>query len=68
MDAFLTTLASPAAVAGLIAATLWGPATNSPAWPALTRGRMGSAILVSLAVGLLVFTVVQRLALARLQR
>ena len=62
MDRLAATLASPAGVAAILAAALWGPATGFPTWPALARGRCASTVLASLAVGLFVFTVVQRFA------
>ena len=62
MDRLAATLASPAGVAAILAAALWGPATGFPTWPALARGRCASTVLLCLAVGLFVFTVVQRLA------
>lgn len=61
MDRALTFLASPAAVAALLAAVAWSPMTGFPTWPALSRGRYGSTVTISLAVAIFVFTFVQRL-------
>jgi hypothetical protein len=54
-------LTSPPALAGLPAALILAPATGFPTWPALARGRWGSTVGVSLAVGLFVFAAVQGL-------
>ena len=62
MDRLATALASPAGVAGLAAAVLWGPATGFPTWPAVGRARFASTLATSLAAGLLAFTLVQRLS------
>jgi hypothetical protein len=53
-------LASPAGVAGFAAAVLWAPATGCPIWPAAARGRLAATLLISLAVGGLVFGLVRR--------
>jgi len=55
-------LASPAGVAGVIAALAWAPATGFPTWPSLARGRLASTMAISLAVGVLVFLFARRLA------
>ena len=55
MERALSILASPAAALGLAAALAWAPATGFPTWPALARGRLGSSLGISLAVGLFVF-------------
>ena len=55
MERALSILASPAAAFGLVAALAWAPATGFPTWPAFARGRVGSSLGISLAVGLFVF-------------
>ena len=62
MDRMADALASPAGVAGLVAALAWAPATGFPTWPSLARGRLGSTVVISLAVGVLVFLFARRLA------
>jgi len=62
MDRMAAALASPAGVFGLIAALAWAPATGCPTWPALARGRLASSVVISLAVGVLVFLFARRLA------
>jgi hypothetical protein len=62
MERGLAELTTPAAAFGFCVAVLWGPATGYPTWPALARGRLGSTVAVSLAVGFLVFTFARRLA------
>jgi hypothetical protein len=57
----LALLASPAGAAALCAALLWPAATGFPTWPALARGRLASTLGVSVAVGVVVFALVQRL-------
>jgi hypothetical protein len=61
MEGVQAILTSPAALAGLLAAFFWAPATGFPTWPALARGRWGSTVSASLAVGLFVFAAVQGL-------
>jgi hypothetical protein len=61
MERVQAIITSPPALAGLLAALIWAPATGFPAWPALARGRWGSTFGVSLAVGLFVFAAVQGL-------
>jgi hypothetical protein len=61
MDRLAATLASPAALAALLAAVAWLPMTGFPTWAALSRGRYSSTFANSLAVGVFVFTFVQRL-------
>jgi|HubBroStandDraft_3_1064219.scaffolds.fasta_scaffold274274_3 hypothetical protein len=61
MERALTITASPAAVAGLAAASLWAPATGYPTWPAAARGRLASTLATSLAVGWFVFLPVRRI-------
>ena len=62
MDRMAEALASPAGVAGLVAALAWAPATGFPTWSALARGRLASTVVISLAVGVLVFLFARRLA------
>jgi hypothetical protein len=62
MDRMADALASPAGVAGLVAALAWAPATGIPTWPALARGRLASTVVISLAVGASVFLFARRLA------
>jgi hypothetical protein len=62
MDRLAATLASPAGVAAILAAALWAPVTGFPPWSALARGRCASTALASLAVALLVFSLVLRFA------
>jgi hypothetical protein len=61
MEGVQAILTSPAALAGLLAAFVWAPATGFPTWPALARGRLGSTVGVSLVIGLFVFFAVQGL-------
>ena len=61
MDRIAALLASPAALAALLAALAWPPMTGFPTWGALSRGRCASTLAVSLAIGVFVFTFVQRL-------
>jgi hypothetical protein len=51
----LAILSSPAAQFALFAALCWAPATGLPTWPALSRGRLGSTVAISLVVGAFVF-------------
>ena len=62
MQPLADALASPAGVAGVIAALAWAPATGFPTWPSLARGRLASTMAISLAVGVLVFLFARRLA------
>jgi hypothetical protein len=64
MERVQALLTSPPALAGLLAALVWAPATGFPTWPALARGRLGSTVGVSLVVGLFIFAVVQGLTAA----
>lgn len=64
MERAAAILCSPPALAALAAAVLWAPATGFPTWPALVRGRLGSTLGTSFAVGLFVFTAVQDLTAA----
>lgn len=61
MERALAVIDSPAALAGWIAALMWAPATGFPTWPAVTRARLGSTVVISAAVGLCVFLLVERL-------
>lgn len=61
MEWALTNIASPAAVAALVAGALWGPATGHPTWLAASRGRLASSVAVSVAVAWLVFSLVRRI-------
>jgi hypothetical protein len=61
MDRTVALLASPAAVAALLAAVAWPPNTGLLTWAALSRGRYGNRFGFSLSVAILVFTFVQRL-------
>jgi hypothetical protein len=61
MERVQAILSSPPALAGLLAALIWAPATGFPTWPAFARGRWGSTVGVSLAAGLFVFAAVQGL-------
>ena len=54
MGGGLATLASPAGLAAMVAAILWAPLTGNPTWPALSRGRLASTVMVSASVGLFV--------------
>jgi len=49
MEPLLSSLASPAAGAAVLAAVAWAPATGFPTWPALARGRLGSTLSVAVA-------------------
>ncbi len=62
MDPVVSFLASPPAGAALLAAAAWAPVTGFPTWPALARGRFGSTLAISVAVGVFVFTIAERLA------
>jgi hypothetical protein len=61
MERVQAIITSPPALAGLLAALIWAPATGFPTWPTLARGRWGSTVGVSVAVGLFVFAAVQGL-------
>ncbi|HTX48695.1 MAG TPA: hypothetical protein VME40_04815 [Caulobacteraceae bacterium] len=61
MESALAAIGSPAGVAGLAAAALWAPATGCPTWPASSRPRMTSTLVVSLAIGWTVFLLMRRL-------
>ena len=61
MEPVASFLASPAAGAALLAAAAWAPVTGFPTWSALARGRFGSTLAISVAVGVCVFTCAQRL-------
>ena len=43
-------LTSPAAAFALAMALLWAPVTGFPTWPALSRGRLASTAVITLAV------------------
>jgi|GEM_PF-5345769 len=64
MERALAVIDTPAALAGWIAALVWAPATGFPTWPAAARGRLGSTLVISVAVGLCVFLFVRRLGAA----
>jgi hypothetical protein len=55
MERALSELTSPAARLGLLAALVWGPLTGMPTWSAISRARLASTLLISVAVGVFVF-------------
>jgi hypothetical protein len=55
MERTLAVLSSPAALLGLLAAVCWAPVTGFPTWPALSRGRLASTVVISAAIGVFVF-------------
>jgi hypothetical protein len=59
MERVQALLSSPAVLASVLAALIWAPATGFPTWPAVARGRWGSTVGLSLAVGLFVFAAAQ---------
>jgi hypothetical protein len=61
----LAILTSPAETFTLMAALVWAPATGFPTWPALARGRFGSSLVITVAVGFSVFVFCRALGAAR---
>lgn len=59
MGSGVATLATPAALAAILAAVAWAPLTGFPTWPAWSRGRLGSTVMLSVVVGLSVLFVVR---------
>ncbi len=49
-------LAGPATVLALVAGLLWLPANRTLMWPALTEGRPGGAVLITMAVMVTVYS------------